>query len=201
MRTIDIGIGHDDDLMVTNLAQVERFRVFFGSKGDTQRGEDVAHLFGLEHLVLHRFLHIEDLTAKRENSLVHAVTTGLSGTACRITLDEEEFALCRIFAYAISEFTGQTTTTERRFAEHGLTGVTRCNTRLRRENDLLYDFLRIIGMFLQIVLQSLGNRGIDHTGHLGVTEFGFRLTLKLRLSDFDRDNRRQTFTEIVRVDG
>ena len=56
-------------------------------------------------------------------------------------------------------------------------------------------------MFLQIVLQSLGNSGIDHTCHFGVTEFGFCLSLKLRFSHFDRDNCGQTFTEIVRVDG
>ena len=56
-------------------------------------------------------------------------------------------------------------------------------------------------MFLEVVLQCLRNRRTDHTGHFGVTEFGLRLSLELRFSHFHRDNRRQTFTEIVRVDG
>lgn len=45
MRTIDIGIGHDD-FMITDLAQVECFRVLFGTEGDAEGGEDITNLFG-----------------------------------------------------------------------------------------------------------------------------------------------------------
>ena len=201
MRTIDIGIGHDNHFVVADLGEVERFRVLFGSEGDTERREDVPYLFGLEHLMLHRFLNVEDLTAKRQDSLVYTVTSGLGSTACRVSLDEEELALSCIFRYAISQFTGQTTTGERRLTEDGLTSITGCDTSLRCENDFLHDLLRIIRMLLEVVLQRLSYCRRNHTCYFGVTEFGLRLAFKLRLCHFDRDDRRQTLTEIVRIDG
>ena len=151
--------------------------------------------------MLHRFLDVEDLTAERQDSLVHTVTTGLSGTTCGVSLDKEKFALSCIFRYAVRQFTGQTTTGERRLTENGLTCVTGCDTRLSSENDFLYDLLRIIRVLLEVVLQRLSYCTRNHTGYLGVTELGLRLALKLRLSHFDGDDRRQTLTEIVRIDG
>ena len=56
-------------------------------------------------------------------------------------------------------------------------------------------------MLLEVVLQRLSYCTRNHTGYLGVTEFGLRLSLKLRLCHFDGDDRRQTLTEIVRIDG
>ena len=201
MGTVDIGIGHDDHFVITDLAEVERFRIFFGSKRDTEGGEDVTYLFGLEHLMLHRFLDVQDLTAKRQDSLVYTVTSGLRRTACRVSLDEEELALSRILGHTVREFTGQTTTAERRFAENGLTCVTGSDTCLRSQDDLLHDLLRIVRMLLQVVLQRLANGRVDHTGYFGVTEFGLGLSLELRFRHFYRDDRRETLAEIVRVDG
>ena len=113
MRTVDIGIGHDDHFMITNLREVQRFWIFFRTESDTECREDITYLFTLEHFMLHRFLYVEDLTAQRQNSLMHTVTTGLSRTACGITLYEEELALRCIFGHAVRQFTGQTTTGER----------------------------------------------------------------------------------------
>ena len=201
MRTIDIGIRHDDHFVVTDLGEVERFRILFGSEGDSQRREDVTHLFGLEHLMLHRFLDVEDLTAERQDSLVYTVTSGLSGTACRVSLDEEELALSRVFGYTVRQFTGQTTAGERRLTKNGLTCITGCDTRLSCENDFLYDLLRIIRVLLEVVLQRLSYCTRNHSRYLGVTELGLRLAFELRFCHFDRDHRRQTLTEIVRIDG
>ena len=200
MRTIDIGIGHDDHLVITNLRKVECFRVLFGTEGDTERREDITHLFRLEHLMLHRFLHIQDLTAQRQDSLMHTVTTGLGRTACRISLHEEQLAFFRILAHTIGQLTGQATATQRRLAQHALTGITRRDTSLRSQNHFLYYLLRVVRMLLQVVLQRLSYGTGYHTGHFRVTEFGLRLTLELRLSHLDGDNSRQTFTEIVRID-
>ena len=148
MGTIDIGIGHDDYLMITDLTQVQRLRVLFGSERDTQRGEDITHLFGLEYLMLHRFLHVQDLTAQRQDSLVNTVTTGLRRTSCRVSLHEEELALRCIFRYTVGQLTGQTTTAKRRLTQHALTGITSRDTGLRGENHFLYDAFRILRVLL-----------------------------------------------------
>ena len=200
MGTIDIGIGHDDHFVITDLTQVKRLRVLFGTERDTQRGEDITNLFGLEYLMLHRFLHVQDLTAQRQDSLVYAVTTGLSRTACRVSLHEEELALRCIFRYAVGQLTGQTTSTQRTLTQHALTRVTSRDTGLRRQDHFLYDALRILRVLLQIVLQRFGYGCTYHTGHFRVTQLGLRLTLELRFGYLDGDNRRQTLTKIVRID-
>ena len=200
MCTIDIGIGHDDYFMVTNLAQVERFRVIFCSKSDTESGEDITYFLGLEHFVLHSFLDIQDLTAQWKNSLVNAVTSCFSRTACRITLDEEEFAFGWVLGSTIGEFTGQTTTAERRFAEYTLTGITGSDTCLCSKDNFLDNLLGIIGMLFEVISQGFCNGAGNHTCHFGVTEFGLGLAFELRLCHFDGNNGCQTFTEVVRVD-
>lgn len=61
VRTIDIGIGHDDNLVVCQLGDVGLVRVFFGAYGDAQRSEQVGNFFVLEDFVLHGLLDVEIL--------------------------------------------------------------------------------------------------------------------------------------------
>ena len=200
MRAIDIGIGHNNHFVVTYLTQVQCFRILFGSEGDTKSREDITDFFALEYLMLHRFLYVQNLTSQRQNSLVNTVTTGLRGSACGISLDQEQLALSCILAHAIRQFTRQTTAAQRRLPQHTLTRVTGCNTCLSCQDHFLYDLLCVIRMLLQVVLQSLGYGTRNHAGYLRVTELGLRLTFELRLCHFHGDNSRQTLAEIVRID-
>lgn len=93
MRTIDIGIGHDDNLVVCQLGDVGLVRVFFGAYGDAQRSEQVGNFFVLEDFVLHGLLDVENLAAQRKYGLIATVASILSRTACRITFDYEDFAV------------------------------------------------------------------------------------------------------------
>ena len=45
MRAVDIGIGHDDDLVVGQTREVDLLGVVLGADGDTQGTEDVGDLF------------------------------------------------------------------------------------------------------------------------------------------------------------
>ena len=199
--TIDVGIGHDDHFVVTNAAQVQRFGVFGSTDGHAQGGEDVANLLALEHFVFHSFLDVEDLTAEGQDSLVNAVASGLGGTACGVTLDEEEFALGRIFALAIGEFARQATAAEGRFALHVQTSVAGSDTGLSGQDDFLHDLAGIVRMLLEVVGQRLTHGLVDHTHNFRVTEFGLGLALELRLSHLDRDNGREALAKVVGVDG
>ena len=199
--SIDIGIGHDDHLVVADLRQVEGFGVILRTEGYTQCGEYITYFLALKHLVLHSLLDVEDLTAQREDSLVYSVATCLGCTACGVTLDEEEFALGRIFGCAISKFAGESSTAERGLAENRLTSVACGYTCLCSEDHFLNDTLGVVGVLFEVVLQRLGYGGVHHAGYLGVAEFGFCLTFELRLCDLDGDHCRQSFAEIVGVDG
>ncbi|MPN27617.1 hypothetical protein SDC9_175051 [bioreactor metagenome] len=89
MRTIDVSIGHDDDLFVSQLLDVSRFTVFFGSDSNAQCGVYITYFFAFECLVVHGFLHIQNLTTKWKNGLEHTVTSLLGSSTRRVTLDKE----------------------------------------------------------------------------------------------------------------
>ena len=108
MGSIDVGIGHDDNLVVAQFADIHSLAVFFSTNCHAESLEDIGNFFAVEHLVLHRLLDVENLTAQRQNCLELAVATFLSRTACRVTLDEEEFAFFRFARRACGEFTGKT---------------------------------------------------------------------------------------------
>ena len=114
VRTIDVGIGHDDYLLVAQLIYISFFAVLsVYTETDAQRLDDIVYFVTLECFVPHGFFHIQNLTAQRQNSLESTVTALLGGTTCRITLDEEQFAFFRVLAGAVRQFTRHTATGHR----------------------------------------------------------------------------------------
>ena len=113
MATIHIGIGHDDDLVIAQLLQVQGFRILLGTYGHTHSSIDVLDLLALEHLVIHRFLHIQDLTAQGEDRLECAVTSLLGCTTCGVSLDQEQLTNGGIFGGTIGQLAGKSTSRER----------------------------------------------------------------------------------------
>ena len=97
VAAVHIGVTHDDNLVVAELGEVECTLVFFRSHGHPEGRVDVLDLFVVEDFVVHGLLHIQDLASEGHDGLEHAVASLLGGSACRITLDEEEFAQCRVF--------------------------------------------------------------------------------------------------------
>ena len=90
VRTIDVGIGHDDYLLVTQLVYVCLFAVFaVHTETDAQCLNDIVYFVALEGFVPHGFLHIQNLTAEREDGLESTVTSLFGRTAGGVTLDEE----------------------------------------------------------------------------------------------------------------
>ena len=76
VRAIDVGIGHDDDLVVAQLVDVS-FLVVLAIDAETHADalDDVHHRLRFEHLVPHHFLYIENLSAQRKDGLGVAVAS------------------------------------------------------------------------------------------------------------------------------
>ena len=94
VRTIDIGIGHDDNLVVTQLVDVGLL-VFLALDAETHTDTlyDVHNRLRLEHLVPHNLLHVKNLTAQRQYSLSISVASLLGRATTPKTLDEEYITL------------------------------------------------------------------------------------------------------------
>src|SRR5690554_3021070 len=98
MTAIHVGVSHQYNLVVSQFFDVQLLGVILRSNANAQCSVDVLDLLALQHLVWHRFLHVENLSAKGKDRLEHAVTALLGGTTGRVTLHEEQLAQDRIFA-------------------------------------------------------------------------------------------------------
>src|SRR5437879_1964865 len=65
VRTVDIGVGHDDRLVIAQLGDIEVVYPDACAEG----GDHQADFFGGEHLVQTRLLHVQDLALDRNDRL------------------------------------------------------------------------------------------------------------------------------------
>ena len=146
------------------------------------------------------FLHVQNLTAEGQDGLGVTVAALLGRTTCRVTLDEEDFALLRVFVRAVGELTGQSTTRHGVLALHTLAGLTGGDTCGGGEDDLLANLLGFLRMLLKIVGEGFANGLLHGTGYFRVAEFRLRLTFKLWLGNLDGDDGGEAFTEVFTGD-
>ena len=91
MRAVDIGIRHDDDLVIAELRDIEVI-VNAGTKRRDHRTDLRITVYSVQTC----FFHIEDLAAERQDSLRSAVSGCFGGTAGRISLNDKDLTLGRI---------------------------------------------------------------------------------------------------------
>ena len=92
MGAVHVSIGHDDDLVVAHLFDVELVLADARAQSHDQR----ADLLGAEHAVKAGALDIEDFAAQRQDRLVLPRAAALGRAAGAVTLDDEDFGLGRI---------------------------------------------------------------------------------------------------------
>jgi hypothetical protein len=95
VRAVDVGIGHDDDLVVAQFGEVEPALALLVRRADAgaERRDDVGHLLRRQHLVATCALDIEDLAADRQHGLVFALARLLGRAAGAVTLDDEHLGI------------------------------------------------------------------------------------------------------------
>ena len=72
MGAVHVGIGHDDDLVVSELAQIKVFR-----DTGTECGDHGSDLFISEYFIKSCFFYVKDLTTERKDSLCSSVSGSL----------------------------------------------------------------------------------------------------------------------------
>jgi hypothetical protein len=103
VRAVDVGVRHDDDGVVAQLADV----VVVGADAGAERGDQGDDLLAGEHLVDAGLLDVEDLAAQREDRLGLAVASLLGRAAGRVALDDEELGVLGVALLAVGELAGQ----------------------------------------------------------------------------------------------
>src|SRR5690625_389838 len=87
VRTVHVGVGHDDDSVVTQLVRIELVLSYATAQGGDQRPD----LSGRQHFIEPRSLDVENLASQRENRLGAARASLFRGTTRGVTLDEVKF--------------------------------------------------------------------------------------------------------------
>lgn len=102
MRTIDIGIGHDNNLVITQLADIKIFIDTCTKCSDHRFNFCVA-----ENTIQTCFFYIQNLSTKRKYCLRCTVSGSLGTSTGGITLYDVDLAVLRILVTAIGKFTGK----------------------------------------------------------------------------------------------
>ena len=192
MGAVDIGIGHDDDLVVAGLVEVE-LDAHARADGRDERGDGV----GRERPVLLDAFDVENLSAKRQHGLDGAVAGHLGRTTCGIALDDEELGHLCVADGAVGELAGKRGALEKTLAACGLAGLLRGETTLGRLARLLDDLLRLVGVLLEVVAEPVGDDPVGEGAHVGAAELGLGLALELGVRQLDRDDRREALADVV----
>ena len=158
MGAVDVGVRHDDDLVVAELVGVELLAADAGA----ERGDQRADLLGAEHLVEARPLDIEDLAAERQHRLVLAVPALLGRAAGRVALDDEDLGLRRVALLAVGELAGERGHVERALAPRQLARLPRRLAGGRRLDHLADDRLRLRRVLLEPGAELVVDDALDH---------------------------------------
>ena len=191
MRTIHIGIGHDNDLVVTQFCNIEVFM-------DT-RSESSDHGFDLGisiDFIQSRFLHVQNFSTQWKDCLCRTASCGLGRAAGGITLYDIDFTVFRIFIGTVCQFSRKGHSLQCGFSSGQITGFTGCLTGTLCQQGFLADGLCNSRILLQEISQLLTYYAVHCTTCFAVSKLLFCLSLKLRLRDFDTDDSSQTLTDI-----
>ena len=198
MRTVDVCIGHDDDLVVARLGNVEVATVA-GARRDAaaDRGDKRLNGVARERAVVTHALDVQNLAAQGQNRLDVSAAAVLGRAACRVTLYNKELSQLGVTHRTVGELAGQRRRLEQALAAGRLTRLAGGVARLAGLLGLLDDLTSGLGMLLEVIGKAVGHDLERQRAHIGAAELGLGLALKLRIGQLDRDNGRKALAYIV----
>src|SRR5690606_24540509 len=189
---VDVGVGHEHDLVVPQLGDVELL-----ADAGTEGGDERLDLLVAQCAVQAGLLDVEDLAAQREDRLCLGVAALDRGAAGGVSLDDEDLRAGRVAARAVLELSGHRGGLEGTLAPRGLAGLARGETGSSSLQSLADDVLRLVRVRVEPVPEVAVDDLLDVGPRLGVAELGLRLALELGLTELDRDDRGEALADVV----
>ena len=198
VRAVDVGVGHQHDLVVAELGEVELL-----ADAGADRGDEGLDLLVLQRAVEPSPLDVQDLPPDREDGLELGVAGALGGAAGAVALDDEQLAQRGVLRRAVGELARHGRRLEQRLAPGEVAGLAGRHPRLGGLVGLGQRLARLRRVLLEPVGQLLVGGPLDLRPHLGVAELGLGLALELRVAQLHRDDGGEplpdVFAEEVRV--
>src|SRR3989440_3995603 len=192
---IHVRVGHRDDFVISHLLGVE---LLADARAD--RGDERADLLVLQHLVHPGLLDVQDLPAQRKDRLELPAASLLRGPSCRRTFHDEQLALRGIPLLAVRQLPGQVESFEQPLPSGQLPRFPRGLSGLGGEDGLPDADLRDLRGLVEEVREFLVHDRLDDPFDLLVSDLHLRLTFELRFGDFQAQDRRQAFPDIVALE-
>src|SRR5215203_2233724 len=188
---INVSVGHDDDLVVARLPDVEGLPHSGAYSADHGLYLDVG-----EDLVDIRLLDVEDLAPQGQYRLEVPFPALLRATTGRVALDYVQLAPRRVLGRAIRQLARQRRALQIPLAD-SVSHLPRGLARPRSLQRLVDDRLRLGGTLLEELGEEAVRGALHETLDLGVAELGLGLSLELRVPQLDRDDGREPLPDIV----
>ena len=191
---VDVGVGHDDDLVV---AQV--LLAIGGTSAAAQRLDQVGKLLVACELVLRRRGDIEDLAAKRQDGLGFTVPRLLGRTAGRVALDDEEFGAIFLRGGTVGELAGQPKLADGRLARD-VFFLTALDAFFGAFDDEVEQPVGLRRVPRQPMIEMVAHGVLDDAHRFHGCKLILGLALELRLADEDGEQCTRGCHHVVRRD-
>ena len=195
VAAVDIGIGHDDDLVIAELIDVKLI-----AQSGAERRDDGRELVVAVDLVGAGLFDVEHLAPERQNGLEARVAPLRGRAACAVALDDVEFGERRVAVVAVAQLLGHVEALEPVFAADVFARAARGFAGARGRERFFDDHAADGGVLLQKLRQAVEHNGVDERAHLGVAELGLRLALELGVRELDGDDRRKALAAVLAGD-
>ena len=197
---VDVGIGHDHDLVVTDLLDVERAVLLAIADARADGGDQVLDFLVLQRAVEAGFLDVDQFPAQREDRLRPPVAALLGGAAGGVTFDNIKLGFRGIALRAVGELAGQAAAGQGGLADRlarlagrlpGAGGVER----------LLDDPFGDRRVLVEELHQSFVDDRRHHAFDLRIHQLALGLRREARARHLDRDHADQTFSDVIAGQG
>ena len=193
VRAVNVGVGHQDDLVIAQLFEVEFLAPDARAEGLDHRSDFLRR----EHPVEARALDVEDLALQRENGLVFAVAALLGRAAGAVALDQEQLGLGRIALLAIVQLARQRSDAHCGLSPGWLAGLA-CSLARRGSIDDLHDDRAGVGrVFLEPLGELVGHQAFKRLANLGAHQLVLGLRAELGIGQLDRNDRGQPLAHVL----
>ena len=196
VRSVHVGIGHDDDLVVAELLDGERAFTLAIADPGADGGDHGPDFVVLKDLVEARLFNVNQLPANGQDGLELPVAPLFRRAACGVALDNEQFRVRRIAVGTIGQLAGQATARKRAFA-HRFPRLARRLARPRGEQAFLDHLFRDGRIGVEMGHQTVVNDRCDDAVDLRVDELHLRLRLEARVGQLDAQDADQAFPDVI----
>jgi hypothetical protein len=190
--TVHVGIGHDDDLVIAQLVQVEVV-----PDARAQSGDDRGQLIVAVYLVRPGLLHVKHLAPQGEDGLETAVPALGGRAAGGVALDDVELCQLRVGLVAVPQLIGHGGSAQGGLAADGLPGPLCGLPGPVGCEGLVQNGPAHGGVLLQIDLQFFADDVVHQGADRAVAQLGLGLALKLGVGELDGDDRGQALPAVL----